>query len=246
MSGYGVTAQFYDAVAGEQHGAVDAQIAEALSGLETMGHPVVDIGAGTGLSTQLIASALPEAQIFAVEPDPAMRSAILTRVWSDPDLRGRVSILPMPVLAAPLPPVISAAIVSAALVHFSPQEREQLWALLSRRVSPAGRAVIEIQCPIAEDVPETCMATSQVGQVVYEARASARRLDASRQRWTMTYVARLDGIEIDRQCTDYVCWAVSAEQVLAEAGASGLDGYVKDNVVVLRKSTAPRQATPTK
>ena len=238
MSGYAVTAQFYDAMASEQHGPVDAQISQALTGLETAGYPVVDIGAGTGLSTQVIAKALPEAEILAVEPDPAMRPAIMTRVWSDPDLRRRVSILPTSILAAPLPPVVSAAIASATLVHFSPRERKGLWELLSARLPPAGRAVIEIQCPVAQDVPETRMATAQVGQVVYTGWASARRLDESRQRWRIRYVAELGGIEIDRQCADYVCWAASAEQVLAEADAFGLAGHTTDNLVILRKAAS--------
>lgn len=236
MSDYAVTAQFYDAVASEQHGAVDAQIAEALKGLETTGYPVVDVGAGTGLTTQVIAGVLPEAEILAVEPDPAMRPAIMARVWSDPDLRRRVSILPMSILTAPLPPVISAAIASASLVHFSPQERERFWALLAARLSPAGRAVVEIQCPIAQDMSETCMATAQVGQVTYKGWASAQRIDESRQHWRVRYVARLNGVEIDRQCTDFVCWVASADQVLAEAGAFGLAGYATKNLVVLRKA----------
>ena len=238
MSGYAVTAQFYDAMASEQHGPVDAQISEALKGLEASGYPVVDIGAGTGLTTQVIAKALPEAEILAVEPDPAMRPAIMTRVWSDPDLRRRVSILPMSILDAPLPPVLSAAIASATLVHFSPQERERLWALLSARLSPAGCALIEIQCPIARDVPEACMATAQVGQVVYKGWASAQRIDESRQRWRIRYVAEWDGVEIERQCANYVCWVASAEQVLAEADAFGLAGQMTDNLVILRKATS--------
>lgn len=235
MSGYAVTAQFYDAVAGEQHREIDTQIAEVLAEIETRGHPVVDIGAGTGLTTKVIAGALPEAEIFAVEPDPAMRPALMARVWSDPDLRRRVSILPAPILSAPLPPVVSAAVASATLVHLSPEERSRLWSLLFARLSPGGRAVIEIQCPVARDIPESRVATAQIGRIEYEGWASARRVDALRQRWSMTYVARLDGVEIDRQSTDYVCWVASAEQVLAEAAASGLVGHEASSLVVLHK-----------
>ena len=243
MSPYAVTAQFYDAVASEHQSAVNAQIAEALTGLDTAGHPVVDIGAGTGLTTQLIASALPEAEILAVEPDPAMRPAIMTRVWSDPDLRRRVSILPMSILAAPIPPVISAAVASATLVHFSPEGREQLWALLSARLARGGLAVIEIQSPTAEDVPDTCIATAQVGQVDYEGWASARQIGDARLHWRVRYVARLGGVEIDRQCTDYVCWAVSAKQVLAEAATFGLVGYATKDLVVLNRTVEQCELT---
>ena len=235
MSAYAVTAQFYDAVASEQQSTVNAQIADALTGLDTTAHPVIDIGAGTGLSTLIIASTLPEAEILAVEPDPAMRPALMTRVWSDPDLRRRVSILPMSILDAPLPPVVSGAVASAALVHFSPEDRGRLWALLSARLSPAGRAVIEIQCPVAGDVPETRVAAVRVGRIAYEGWASAVRVDDSRQHWRVSYVANLDGVEIDRQCTDYVCWTASAERVLAETEACGLAGYATDNLIVLSK-----------
>ena len=95
MSGYSVTASFYDAVAAEAHAGIDTEIAAALQGMSTDAGPIVDIGAGTGLTTALIAAALPQSTILAVEPDPAMRAGLMTRIWSNPDLRRRVSILPM-------------------------------------------------------------------------------------------------------------------------------------------------------
>lgn len=98
MTGYAVTAQYYDPLAATGHAEVDAQIAAALAGLETKAGPVLDIGAGTGLTTALIAASLPEAEVWAIEPDPAMRPALMTRVWNDPDLRRRVTILPFAAL----------------------------------------------------------------------------------------------------------------------------------------------------
>ncbi|MDA8020638.1 MAG: class I SAM-dependent methyltransferase [Thermoanaerobaculia bacterium] len=233
MSAYAVTAQFYDAVAADQHAAVDAEIAGVLQGLDTIAGPVVDIGAGTGLSTQVIARALPEAEILAVEPDPAMRPALMTRLWSDPDLRQRVTILPSPLLSAPLPAVISGAVASASLVHFDPQDRRLLWELLSDRLSPCGRAIFEIQCPTAQNIPETCIGKIRVGRVTYECRASAERIDAARLRWHLQYISRLDGSELDHQSTEYVCWALSPEQALAEAGAFGLVGFETGSLVIL-------------
>jgi len=82
--------------------------------------------------------------------------------WSDPDLRRRVSILPQPLLAAPIPSVIAGAVASVALVHFDPQQRANLWALLSNRLSPTGRAVLEVQCPVAQDMAEARIASAQV------------------------------------------------------------------------------------
>ncbi len=236
MTQYAVTAQFYDAVSVQAHEAVHARMAGVLAGRETGGYPIVDIGAGTGLTTQAIARALPDTEIFAIEPDAAMRPALMTRVCADADLRRRVSILPMSVLTAPLPPIISVAIASASLVHFSPQERNALWALFAERLSDDGYALIEIQCPVAEDVAETRLTSACVGQVEYEAWAGARRIDTDRQQWRMTYITRIDGIEIDRQSTEFTCWTTSAEQVLAEAHAHGLAGSSERGLVALRKT----------
>ncbi len=235
MSAYAVTALFYDAIAGDQRAAVDQKLASALQGLDLTAHPVVDIGAGTGLTTAAIAAAYRQIKIVAVEPDPAMRPALMTRVWSSSDLRQRVSILPMSVLLAPLPPLISAAVASASLVHFDPAQRQRLWTLLDERLAPGGRAVIEIQCPVAEDIAETCIGIAQVGDVSYETRASAERVNEQQQRWRISYVSRLRGDVLERLQTDYLCWVLSCEDLLAEVSETGLTGSSDGNLVVLEK-----------
>ncbi len=230
---YAVTAQFYDAVASGQRAGIDKEIVHCLEGLETRGTPIIDIGAGTGLTTTAIARGFQQAQILAIEPDPAMRAALMTRVCSQSSLRDRVSILPQPLLSAPLPPAISAAVASASLVHFDPQQRQQMWALLASRLLPRGRLVIEIQCPVAEDVGERCVATTAVGQVRYQAIASAQRLGDRQQLWRLCYVATLGDLEIARESTEYVCWTISAAQLLSEVADFGFTGEKSGNLVVL-------------
>ena len=238
MTGYSVTAQFYDAIAGGHSDATHARISEALAGRPFSAHPIIDIGAGTGLTTQAMARAVPDTEIFAVEPDPVMRAALMTRVCSSPDLRRRVSILPMSVFDVPLPPVIAAAVASASLVHFSPEDRKRLWCLLADHLADDGCALIEIQCPIAQQVENTCVAKIRIGRVEYEGWAQAEPLAGNRQRWSMTYIARIDDKEIDQQSTEFVCWTASAEEVIAEASLSGLTGHADGNLVTLR----PRRA----
>ena len=218
-SAYAVTAGYYDAVASLQRSALDAQLLAALAGLEAKDLPVLDIGAGTGLSTALIAKALPGVEILAVEPEPAMRAALMARVCSAPDLRSRVTILPMPLHAAPLPPVLSAAIGSACLVHFDPQERRELWELLRGHLVPGGRALFEIQCPVAQDLPDAWVAT--------------RRLDEQRVRFRLRYLSRLDGALIAEEAAEHVCWAASADAIVAEAARAGLVGDARGDLVVL-------------
>ncbi len=232
-STYAVTAQFYDAVASGQRASVDREIEHCLRGLDTRGAPIVDIGAGTGFTTAAIARICPRTHILAIEPDPVMRAALMTRICSESSLREYVSILPEPLLSAPLPPVISAAVASASLVHFDPQQRREMWALLAGRLLPGGRVVIEVQCPVAQDVEERSIATATVGQVRYEALASARRLNDQQQLWRMCYVATFGGTEIARESTEYVCWTISPEQLLSEAAGFGFTGTESGNLVVL-------------
>lgn len=233
MTGYAVTARYYDAIASVAHTGGARHIAAALAGLDATLGPIVDVGAGTGLTTALIATTLSDAEIFAVEPDPAMLAALMTRIWSDPDLRRRVTILPFAIADAPLPERIAGAVLGASLVHFGPDERSRLWTLLKDRLAEGGRIVVEVQCPSAEDMSETEMATAQVGRVAYRGFAAARRVGPDRQRWEMTYRSILEGRELVCERTSYDCWTISAEAILEEAKIAGLTGSVQDDTVVL-------------
>lgn len=239
MNGYSVTAQYYDPLMSAAHADVDRRIAAVLVDMDVATGPVVDIGAGTGLSTALIASTLPAAEILAVEPDAAMRPALMTRVWANMELRPRVSILPFDVFSAPLPERIAGALLSASLVHFAPPDRARLWPLLAERLAPEGRIIVEVQCPEAEDMPETDMAQVQVGRIVYRASAVAERLSSNRQRWTMKYRSSLEGREIACETTSYECWTISADGVLAEARAAGLIGRITEDLVILQHHLRP-------
>ncbi|NLR73377.1 class I SAM-dependent methyltransferase [Novosphingobium sp. ERN07] len=236
MEGYAITAQYYDPLAAATHADVDRQIAAALEGLDTALGPIVDIGAGTGLTTALIARTLAAAEILAIEPDPAMRSALMTRIWSDPDLRERVTILPFGALSAPLPEQIAGAVLSAALVHFAPADREMLWALFAERLAQTGRIVVEVQCPTADDMPDTQMASVQVGRINYQASASAQRIGPDRQRWHMSYRAGIGERELRCDQTTYECWVVSADTIVAEAARAGLTGRITNDLVVLTRA----------
>lgn len=236
MEGYGITAQYYDLFATVAHVNTDRRIVAALAGLDTGAGPVIDIGAGTGLTTALIARTLPDAEVLAIEPDPAMRPALMTRVWSDPDLRQRVTILPYDILCAPLPERIAGAVLSASLVHFSPEERNALWVLLSQRLGPGGRVVVEVQCPQATDIAEQKMVPAKVGRITYHGTAAAVRICDDRQRWRMTYRAVLEERDIARDHAVYECWTASSETVLKEAAAAGLVGHALDDLVILSRA----------
>jgi trans-aconitate methyltransferase len=233
MNAYDITSQYYDAMANGQLAVVREQIAAAMQGLDCGLGPIVDIGAGTGLTTQAIAKAIPAAEILAIEPHAGMRAALMTRICADPDLQRRVTILPMGIFEAPLPAIISGAVASAVLVHFDALERARLWQRLRSRLAPGGRVVTDVQCPEAMNLPETLMASSRVGRIEYEGYAQATAIPPSRQRWRMTYRALLDGNEIERQVAEFVCHAASADEIANEAKAAGFEVQARPDLVTM-------------
>jgi len=78
---------------------------------------------------------------------------------------------------------------------------------------------------------------SQGGAIHITTRAPAdifaEAIDIERMHWRVSYSASFEGVELDRQCSDYVCWVASPGQILAEAARHDLTGIEKGNVVVL-------------
>lgn len=163
-------------------------LAAALDGLDPSAGPVIDVGAGTGLGVRVIATALPDTEIIAVEPDRALRVALLAAVGSDHDLRRRVTVLDADLLAAELPSRIGGLTAMNVIGHFSPADRNRVWTLLAQRLAPGGRAVVNLYPPHTPDtVPETPMGEITIGRRRYTGTASARPAGADAVTWEMTY-----------------------------------------------------------
>ncbi|GEM_PF-1453557 len=169
---------------------------------------VVELGAGTGLGTDVIARAAPTACIVAVEPSSHLRAVLLHRVASDPDLRSRVTIENRPFPASRLPESFDAFVVMNTLGHLNREAREELWQLIAAGLRPQGYAVINVQQPTtASAVPEFEMAEERVGHRTYHGSAWAERIDDTTMKWHMTYRTSEDGTEIDAAEVEYL-WNV--------------------------------------
>lgn len=137
--------------------------ARAFAGLDFNDGWVLDIGAGTGLSTAAVLRILPNARVMAIEPDPAMGAVLMTRVVADDLMRHQVSIIPAGLSEADTPDRFDAVAMISTLHNFVPEDRQRFWQLFSDRLSPVNRAVIEIQLPTtsASRLPE-CSALKSV------------------------------------------------------------------------------------
>ena len=131
-------------------------------------HPIIDIGAGTGLQTIQLAEAFDDHEVLAIEPDAAMRVALMTRIADRPDLHDRVTVYPLAL--ADLPSELS---FGAALLHNVVYELADLptaFADLHRRAAPGGSVIINhLHVPsTAAPVARRLITTTRLGRLHYE------------------------------------------------------------------------------
>ncbi|MEW2493435.1 Gfo/Idh/MocA family oxidoreductase [Streptomyces nodosus] len=169
-SSYTPSAEFFDLVAAEHTATASVPaITALLAGADLGTGPVVDIGAGTGLVTEAVARARPDAEILACEPAVGMRAVLTSRVFSDPDLRSRVTVTADAAPDLDLPDRISVVLLCGVLGHLDADGRERLWRRLSRRLAPGGFVVVELmQFEEPSTLPETRLATATAGRHRYE------------------------------------------------------------------------------
>lgn len=225
MSGdaYAVSAPVYDlSVASFRPGQV-AALERLLPLVRTGSGPVLDIGAGSGLNTVFVLERLPDAQVYALEPSPAMRALTLAKVAAHPEWFNRVTIRPEGFGAAPLPEAIGGAVLLGVLGHFSPDERAALFAALAARLPEGGAAVMDLQPPARpERVEPYEVAIAQIGELTYRGVAEGWPIDGERMRWRMTY-RTLDGERVlTEESAEHVFRHPDPEVIRAEVRAAGL------------------------
>lgn len=91
---YAANAEYFDLLTDGRAEQLRPVLAEVLP--EHPAGPVVDIGAGTGSITRLVADLRPGATIVAVEPSRALRAILRSRLADRPDLRSRSRSSPSP------------------------------------------------------------------------------------------------------------------------------------------------------
>lgn len=147
-----LSAEFYDASArGSGWAGELALSARVLAGFDPDAGPLLDIGAGTGLSTIALAEALPRAQIVALEPSRAMRAVLLSRVLGRPETKDRVTVLPGTLDSEFLPPRWGGMTGRGLLGHIPAEHRVRLWQLLAERLADGTHAVLD---QVADHMPE--------------------------------------------------------------------------------------------
>ncbi|MFJ3040291.1 Gfo/Idh/MocA family oxidoreductase [Streptomyces tendae] len=223
-SPYTPSAEFFDLVAAEHTATASAPaVAALLADADLSNGPVVDIGAGTGLVTEAVARARPDAEILACEPAVGMRAVLTSRVFSDPDLRSRVTVTADAAPDLDLPERVSVVLLCGVLGHLDAAGRARLWRRLNRRLAPGGLVVVELmQFEEPLTLPEARLATATAGRHRYEwsfGAAPDETEDGVMRLHSTWRVYREDATEAEREVHDSYRWEpFGLKDVVAESG----------------------------
>ncbi|OMI35637.1 Gfo/Idh/MocA family oxidoreductase [Streptomyces sparsogenes] len=221
---YSPSAEFFDLVAAEHTATAGAPaVAALLADADLSAGPVVDIGAGTGLMTEAVARARPDAEIIACEPSVGMRAVLTSRVFSDEDLRTRVTVTADAAPDLELPDRISVVLLCGVLGHLDADGRTRLWRRLNRRLAPGGLVVVELmQFERPSTLPETRLATATAGRHRYEwsfGGAPDETEDGTMRLHSTWRVYRDGAAQPEREVRDSYRWTPFAlADVVAESG----------------------------
>ncbi|SEF70919.1 Methyltransferase domain-containing protein [Nonomuraea solani] len=184
---YAVAVPFYDLWHEDGHVPVVRGLLPPL--LKDVRRSVIEIGAGTGLITQLIARETP-AEIYALEPSLGMRSVLISRLAADPETLRRVTVLPCGALDVEVDEPVEAIVMISVLQNFGADERAELWRVLARQLEPGGRLVFNWRERTAPEPGELeVMGSYPVGRHVYE--VAGQVLDVAGESVTSRFVYRV-------------------------------------------------------
>ncbi|QIZ39764.1 class I SAM-dependent methyltransferase [Saccharopolyspora sp. ASAGF58] len=216
---YTPTAEFYELVADRQVRSSGPPLRAVLSDVDGSAGEVLEIGAGTGRVTEVIAEALPTARIVAAEPSPAMRAILTSRVATDDDLRARVRVTAQAAPDLDLPESLAAVVIFGVVGHLDADERRRLWRRLGERLVPGGVVVVELMgVRSPRDIPPTLSLTAVMGRQNYEWWVAGRPAGPDLMRFINTWKVRRGDVLV-REITDsYEWYTVDTELLAAESG----------------------------
>lgn len=190
-----------------------------------VGRTVVEIGAGTGVGTAVLADVC-AAQVWALEPNRVMRAALTQRVAADPGLAPRVTVVAgsAPVDLGLLPAQIDGLLCAHVLGHLDVEARRELWSWLEDVLDHDGAVVLTVALPAPEegppeDISDEFVERGRLGRYDYRAvHLSADDGERSRTRYEVWH-----GPELVRESTVEVTWrTVGLDEIEAELHGTGL------------------------
>ncbi|HTY26855.1 MAG TPA: class I SAM-dependent methyltransferase [Mycobacterium sp.] len=217
---YAQSAEFYEVMAIPHWNMKREVLVSALTARGAVTEPVLDIGAGTGLSTTTIADTIPDVPIHAVEPSAGMRAALVSRILGRGDLIDRVTVHPVSIEEVDLPDRIGAAVLMGVIGFLDREARQRFWTELRPRLTPQAPAIVEVMAidqPMS--LPEMTIAQQRIGGRENEVRISGEPAGEDAEHWTMRYLVRENDKVIRDFTAEYTWHTVGLAELAQEADA---------------------------
>ncbi|MFC0508879.1 class I SAM-dependent methyltransferase [Micromonospora costi] len=232
---YAQSGEYLDIFSRDAWQALRAPIAAALRQAAPDQGPILDVGAGTGLGTSIVAETLPTASVLAVEPSPILRAVLLSRLAASESLRPRVTVVASGIEDWRPPSRLGGVLAINMLGHLSPQRRRQLWQELRARLAPSAPLIMNLQPPAeVADVPATVFATVTIGGHTYEGSGEARPASDGTVTWTMRYRTYAASGTTERDLVVAYPWhVISRTELLDELAGAGFSAAVGELDVVV-------------
>ncbi|SHN45281.1 class I SAM-dependent methyltransferase [Cryptosporangium aurantiacum] len=225
---YAESGEFLDLFSREAWQALRGPVLGALNGAAADAGPLVDLGAGSGLGTELLAGVLPEAHIVAVEPSAIQRAALFARLGSEPAVRERVTVVAADAAGVELPDRLGGVLAMNMIGHLRPDDRRALWERIGARLAPGAPLVLNLQPPAEPvELPESVFVSVRVGGRTYQGSGAATPAGAEAVRWRMRYRVRDHADRVVQETTaDYQWYVVAPSTLLAELSAAGFEAQI--------------------
>jgi SAM-dependent methyltransferase len=222
---YAATAEFYDLLQATQHLALAERLTSRWLGTPTVG--VLDVGAGTGIATEILAMST-SVPVHAIEPAAPMRTVLLSRLAGRSALLNHVRVHAAPIQDLGLSGIADAAMCLNTMGCLDAPERSAVLGAIASALVPGG--VLVVQRP-----PERLAAESRplpawsLGGDVYDGEVTGTPNGPHRLRWRFTYRVRRDGAVIREVHEDFAGYLVSHQAFAAELAEAGFTRSAADD-----------------
>ncbi len=213
---YAGPGEFYDVMAGRLWSQRTAFL-DILSEVVNVEGAILDIGSGTGHGVVAASEILPGVDIFAVEPSPTMRTALLSRIMQTEQLQRSVTVIPSTFEKVDLPGRLRAVLFLACIGLFNDEARRSFWARIAPRMSPGSVVLFDVMVDKPQRVEKIQVAEVAVGHNTYHNWLEGIPQDDLHQKWLSTYQIVRDNKVVLERNAEFIWRTLSLEDVAREA-----------------------------
>jgi SAM-dependent methyltransferase len=219
---YALTAEFYDLCHAATYTARARAALAPYAAAARRG--IVDVGAGTGLVTAVLAeAATPGVPVWAVEPSAPMRAVLMAKLVASPAMRDRVTPIAAAMQDVDLDDCVDLAVCIDTVNGLDHACRAQVWHALARAVTAGGQLVVDVPGRVGAGWPTRRIGLARLGLDEVEVTSSAGRRPDGSAAWTFRYVVRRGGRVIRDESECFPAYDVTADELAEELACAGFE-----------------------